>query len=185
MSEPAAPPAAPAAPTQGTPAPPEQKTFPVEYVRELREENAAQRVARNAAETKAQAAEESKAIAITEAEKKVADATKLADDRIIRAELKASALKAGMIDLDGLKMADLSKVKLDANGEIEGADALMVDLKKAKPFLFGSGTTTSSTTAPPKPGDGKPRQATDLSDDEYKKARADIRAGRLPVAVGI
>ena len=166
-------------------APTEQKTFPVEYVRELREENASQRVARQAAETKAQAAEESKALVITESEKKVSDANKSAEERIIRAELKASALKAGMIDLDGLKLADLSKVKLDANGEIEGADALMVDLKKAKPFLFGSGTTTSSTTPPPKPDDGKPKQATELSDAEYKKARADIRAGRLPAAVGL
>ena len=74
-----------------------------------------------------------------------------ADQRIIRAELKAEALKAGMVDLDGLKLADLSKVKLNDAGEVEGADALMTELKKSKPYLFGTpGTTSNTTTNAPK-----------------------------------
>ncbi|WMT77457.1 hypothetical protein [Bradyrhizobium sp. Ash2021] len=50
--------------------------------------------------------------------------------------MKAAALKAGMIDLDGLKLADMSKVTLEPNGEVTGADQLMVGLKERWPDLF-------------------------------------------------
>ena len=158
------------------------ETFSREYVSELRSENASQRVARQAAEAKAQAAEEAKTASETAANERIATATKAADERIIRAELKASAMKAGMVDLDGLKLADLTKVKLNEAGEVEGADTLMEELKKAKPYLFGTPGTTSSTTAAPKPATGAPVKATEMSKEQYDKARADIRAGRVPTA---
>ena len=41
-----------------------------------------------------------------------------------------------MIDLDGLKLIDPSQVKLGADGEVEGAPALMAHLKKAKALAF-------------------------------------------------
>jgi hypothetical protein len=50
--------------------------------------------------------------------------------------LKAAALKAGMHDLDGLKLADVSKVTLGAYGSVIGADEVVAELKAAKPFLF-------------------------------------------------
>lgn len=37
--------------------------------------------------------------------------------RLVRAELKAEAVRAGMIDLDGLKLLDISAARLTDAGE--------------------------------------------------------------------
>lgn len=75
-----------------------------------------------------------------------------------------------MIDLDGLKLIDPSKVKLGADGEVEGAPALMAHLKKAKPWLFGS-PSLSSTSMPPPVQASRQRMATEMTDAEYRAAR--------------
>jgi colicin import membrane protein len=71
------------------------------------------------------------------------------------AKLREAASKAGLRDLDGLKMLDLDGVSLDDKGELVGADALFKAAKKAKPYLFadaggGGGGTPGN---PPRPGD--------------------------------
>ncbi len=139
---PPATPAAPAAPI----APKDPETFSREYVTELRSENKSWRQKHTDALKKAEEAEIAGKKAQEEAAAKIAEADAKAQQRIIRAELKAAALKAGMIDLDGLKLADLSALKLNDAGEVEGADALMESLKKSKPYLFGTPGTTSNPT---------------------------------------
>ena len=47
--------------------------------------------------------------------------------RLVHAELKSEALRAGMIDLDGLKLVDIAQVELDHTGEVKGAATLMRD----------------------------------------------------------
>jgi hypothetical protein len=91
--------------------------------------------------------------------------------RLIRAELKTEAVRAGMIDLDGLKLVDLSAVKLNARGEIDGSTELIMDMKREKPWLFGVSSSSSASNPPPVQ---PPRQklATEMSDDEYRVARA-------------
>ncbi len=93
--------------------------------------------------------------------------------RLIRAELKTEAVRAGMIDLDGLKLVELSAVKLSAHGEIEGGAELMADMKRTKPWLFGVPSSSSPTNPPPAQA---PRQklATEMTDDEYRAARATL-----------
>ena len=90
------------------------QTFSREYVTELRQENASQRVARQDAERRATEAENNLKKLDDESKVKITaaqtEAQTAANDRIIRAELKAEAIKAGMVDLDGLKLADLSKI---------------------------------------------------------------------------
>lgn len=119
------------------------EVFSREYVEELRRENASYR-------TRAQGAKAEAEAKLAEAEAQSAAAAKAAGERILRAELKAEALKAGMVDLDGLKLADLSQVRLAESGEVEGADALVAALKEAKPWLFGPLSTTNPEKAPPK-----------------------------------
>jgi len=160
------------APPSPTPRPPEPETFSKDYVRELREESKGYRLKLSETEAQKKAAEEKASTAETAAQAKIAEAAKAADQRIIRAELKAVAVKAGMVDLDGLKLADLSTVKLNEAGEVEGADALMESLKKAKPYLFGA-ASTSGTSKVPAPGDPKAKKATDMTPEEYKAAKAD------------
>ena len=158
------------------PAPnPASETFSKEYVAELRRENSTYRQRAIEHETKSKATEEALAKAQAEADAKadakIAEISTAAEQRIIRAELKAAAKEAGMVDLDGLKMADLSGVKLNKDGEIEGVDELMKGLKESKPYLFGT-PNTSSTAKPP---DGKPpvpKKATEMSKEEYAKAKA-------------
>jgi hypothetical protein len=93
--------------------------------------------------------------------------------RLIRAELKAEAVRHGMVDLDGLKLVDPSAVTLDDNGEVRGASTLMRELKRAKPWLFG-GASTSSVAAAPPAQQPKPRMAREMSHEEWQAARAEL-----------
>ena len=139
-----------------------------DHVRDLRRENQSLRErtkAEDEIERRAKDAEKKSA----DLEGRVTETEKRANERIIRAELKASALKAGMVDLDGLKLADLSTVKLNEAGEVEGADELMKALKEAKPYLFATTQSTSNTSkAPPKKDDSKPKTAKDMTPEEWK-----------------
>lgn len=165
MSEtPPAPPAAP--PPTSVPSVPPAETFSREYVTELRNEAKGYRLGRDEAARKAEEAARALEAAKAETEQRIAAAQAAADQRIIRAELKAEAVKAGMIDLDGLKLADLSKVKLSESGDVEGADALITALKEAKPYLFAHQGTTSSTHTPPKPGD-QGKKVSEMTAEEY------------------
>jgi hypothetical protein len=93
------------------------------------------------------------------------------ESRLVRAELKAEAIRAGMVDLDGLKLLDLSHLKLSKSGELENASTVMSRFRQAKPWLFGSSSSSSPSTAPPAQ---PPRNklATEMTDVEYRAARA-------------
>ncbi len=155
----------------------EPETFSKDYVRELRHESAGYRTKAQEAEKKAQEAADLATRATKEADDKIAAATATANERIVRAELKAAAIKAGMVDLDGLKLADLSKVKLNDAGEVEGADALMEEMKKAKPYLFSTGTTTTSTDPKPKPKGDEKVDVSKMTAAEYKEHKKAILKG--------
>jgi len=93
--------------------------------------------------------------------------------RIVHAELKAEALRAGMVDLDGLKLLDLEKVELDAGGSIKAAGQLMRDLRRAKPWLFG-GESSSSAAAAPATQPTKAKFATEMAEPEWRAAREEL-----------
>ena len=96
---------------------------------------------------------------------------------LLRAGLRAEATRAGMIDMDGLKLVDSSEVTLDDNGELVGATTLMASLRRSKPWLFGlagpSHSTSSAAVAPPAQAP-RPRRATDMTHDEWQAARAEL-----------
>ena len=151
------------------------ETFSREYVKELREENKNWRLKAQQTEKERDEHKTAAEKAAAEAADKVKAAHTAADERILRSELKAAALKAGMIDLDGLKLADLTKVKLNEDGTVEGADALFEDMKKAKPYLFGKQESSSSTNSTPPRKPGEPKKATEMTDEEYAAARKQIK----------
>jgi hypothetical protein len=144
---------------------------PTEYERQLRRESAKHRTEAKAARD---ALETFKTESQTRADEIRNSVTAEANQRVIRAELKAAALKAGMVDLDGLKLLDLSTVKMNDKGEIDGADALMAKAKETKPYLFGSTTNTSSTTVPPNPDKGEVKLARDMTPEERAAAKAKL-----------
>jgi len=100
------------------------------------------------------------------------------DARLIRAELKAEAMRAGMVDLDGLKLIDLSTATLNAQDEVDGGAALMARLKREKPWLFG-GLSSSSTAALPPAAPPRQKLATEMTDAEYRSARAELLKRRF------
>lgn len=110
-------------------------------------------------------------------ERQLTDVQQLAEARLIKAELKAEALRAGMVDLDGLKLIDTTQVKLTADGEVEGAYDLMLQVKKAKPWLFG-GASSSSASTPPPARPPRQRLATEMTDTEYRAAREALLRNR-------
>lgn len=107
------------------------------------------------------------------AERTLTDAVQAAEQRLIRAELKAEGLRAGMVDLDGIKLVDTNALTLNEHGEVAGAPLLMANLKRAKPWLFG-GHSTSTGAKPPNAQPPQQRLATEMSDAEWRAARADL-----------
>jgi hypothetical protein len=104
-------------------------------------------------------------------ELRLTEADREAKSRLIRAELKLEAVRAGMVDLDGLKLLDLKDIKFTAEGDLENAAQLIAQLRRAKSWLFGGTSSSSPSTAPPA---HPPRQklATEMTNDEYRAARA-------------
>lgn len=151
---------------------PEPENFSREYVKELREESARYRTRAQDAEAKIKEAEQRAALAaqaLVEAEAKV----RAGDERLLLAELRGAALRAGMVDLDGLKLADLSTVTLSEAGEVEGAEALLHALKSATPYLFRAVSTCSTQPPPPRE---KPQQksATEMSGAEWAAKKREL-----------
>jgi hypothetical protein len=93
--------------------------------------------------------------------------------RLVVANLRTEAVRAGMIDLDGLKLIDLSAVRLSNDDKIIGGRKLMDDLRRNKPWLF---TVTSSSSAATAPTSQPARQKTalEMTDEEYAAARTAV-----------
>jgi hypothetical protein len=106
-------------------------------------------------------------------ERELVQVKQQAESGIVKAHLQAEAARAGMIDLDGLKMLDLSRVTVSEDGDVQGATALMEKVRKEKPWLFGKSSTSAPGGAPPSQ---PPRQklATEMTDAEYQTAREAI-----------
>ncbi len=104
-------------------------------------------------------------------ERELAHVRQTAEKRIIWADLTVEAVKAGMVDLDGLKLLDVADLRLNDDGHVAGASTLMTHLRRTKPWLFGGPSSSNPIRPPPAP---QPRQklASEMSDDEYRAARA-------------
>jgi len=92
--------------------------------------------------------------------------------RLVQAELKAEAIRAGMVDLDGLKLLDLAEVKLTETGEVAEAAQVLAKLKRAKPWLFGGAMSSSAAANAPRPEPPRTRHANELSHEEWRAAKA-------------
>jgi len=108
-----------------------------------------------------------------EADQTIAAARSAAEQRVIRAELKAVAVKSGIVDLDGLRLIDLSAVKLDETGEVQGAETLIDDLRARKPWLFGAMSSSSTAKAPSEQAPSA-KLARNMSREEWQAARAHL-----------
>ncbi len=106
-------------------------------------------------------------------ERLLGEVRKQAESRLIRSELKAEAIRAGIVDLDGIKLLDESAVTLSPTGDVENAPVLIAKLRKDKPWLF-TGLSSSSSAVPPPAQPPRQKRATEMTDSEYRAARADL-----------
>ncbi len=107
-------------------------------------------------------------------ERQLAEVQRQTESRIVRAELKAEAIRAGIVDPDGLKLLDISAIKLNRDGEVDSAGTLIADFKRAKPWLFGNPppvSTSSLAVAPPAQPPSQ-KSAKDMTEEEWRAARA-------------
>jgi hypothetical protein len=101
------------------------------------------------------------------------ESRRLNEKRVVLAELKVEALHANMIDLDGLQFIDMSQVRLSENGVVVDGAELIGRLKRAKPWLFATPSSSSIAKVPPS-GPSRQKLAKDMSDEEYRIARANV-----------
>lgn len=94
--------------------------------------------------------------------------------RLLQAELRTEAVRAGMVDLDGVRLIDPAVVKLTEDGALAGGAALMGRLRQDKPWLFGRGGSSSSGAAAPVAAPAAPRSAMDMGVEEWRAARAEL-----------
>lgn len=98
---------------------------------------------------------------------------RLNEKRVVLAELKVEAMRANMIDLDGLQFLDMNQVRLNEDGSVDDGAELIARLKRTKPWLFATPSSSSIARVPPS-APTRQKLAKDMSDDEYRIARANI-----------
>lgn len=91
--------------------------------------------------------------------------------RLIVANLRTEAVRAGMVDLDGLKLINLSGAELGPDDKVVEGLQIMEDLRRNKPWLFGT-TSSSSVAAAPASQPVRHKTALEMTDEEYSAARA-------------
>lgn len=101
------------------------------------------------------------------------EATEESKNRLMQSQLRAAAVQAGMVDLDGLKLVDMSRAKPNEYGELENVADLMIEVKREKPWLFG-GHSSSSRANPPPAQPARAKSASEMTHDEYRAARAEL-----------
>ena len=111
-------------------------------------------------------------------ERRLAETEQEARLRLIRSELKVEAVRAGIIDLDGLKLLNIDDAEVSVDGELTNAAQLVTRLRRAKPWLFAI-SSSSSQSSPPPTQPPRTKLATEMSDEEYRAARAELLKHRL------
>ena len=94
--------------------------------------------------------------------------------KLVQAELRTAAARAGMIDLDGVKLVDATSLSVNDAGELSEAQDIMARLRHDKPWLFGRGSSSSSATLAPRATPPKPKTAMEMSIEEWRVARAEL-----------
>jgi hypothetical protein len=105
-------------------------------------------------------------------ERKLLEVEAEAATRIRLTELKSEAMRAGIVDIDGLKLLDPSISSASAGG-LQDAAQIIARLKSDKPWLFGP-ANSSSTSVAPKAAPVERKLATEMSFDEWRAARAEL-----------
>lgn len=133
-------------------------------------------------------------IAQTERESATASAARERDDaiaairedarsRVLQAELKTHAIRSGIVDLDGLRLADVGALSINEAGEVQGAEEVIATLRDRKPYLFASDRsgvatgTTAQLQQRPSPAQPSTVDARHLSREAWHAERDRLLSG--------
>ena len=105
-------------------------------------------------------------------ERQLQEAESQAAARLRDFELKTEAVRAGIIDLDGLRLIDSKQVSIKGD-EPDSAAAIIGKLRRDKPWLFGT-SSSSSVAAPPTAAATKRKLATEMTVEEWRTARSEL-----------
>ena len=117
------------------------------------------------------------AAAVRDRDEAVAAAREEAHSRVLQAELKTHAIRSGIVDLDGLRLADTGALSFDENGGVQGVEEVIESLRQRKPYLFAAeaGAAPTVTTAqlqrPPAPAQPTNVDARSLSRAAWQAER--------------
>ena len=92
--------------------------------------------------------------------------------RLRQSELRSEAARAGIVDLDGLRLLDPT-VLSGRDSESFDPTAVIDALRRDKPWLIGA-ASSSSFKAAPTAAPVRRRLATEMSVDEWRAARAEL-----------
>jgi hypothetical protein len=92
------------------------------------------------------------------------------DSRLVRAELKTEAIRLGIVDLACLQFVDSTNLKLNEDGNLPEAAAVLARLKRDKPWAF-SQPNSSHPAPPPAPEPPQLKMAKDMTVQEWRAAR--------------
>lgn len=109
-------------------------------------------------------------------------ASKAFNDRLVRAEVKAGAIAAGIAHQDYVALLDTSAIKVDDKGDVVVPPTFWADAKAAKAHFFtktgAEAGKTTNPTIPPSPADpGAKRHVSQLSKEEMAVAQDRIKRG--------
>lgn len=97
-----------------------------------------------------------------------AERDKKANERVIRAEIKAALKAANVADEEtGLKMIDASGISVNEAGDVVGVQEAITKLKTDKAFLFSNGSTTDTSSKAPTPKPVEVKAVKDMNKQEY------------------
>ena len=118
---------------------------------------------------------EDKPLDVISSEAHVAELAQVAALRgkLVQAELRTAAARAGMIDLDGVKLVDTAGLAVNEAGELLGGSEIMGKLRQEKPWLFGRSSSSSPAVAP-RASPPKAKTAMEMSVEEWRVARAEL-----------
>ena len=104
------------------------------------------------------------------------EAAARARETAIRAAIRAAAADAGAHAADDIpSLIARAAIKLNDDGGVDGIADALKKLREGKPWLFKEQTTSGTAPRPQPPNGAQRRSAKNMTDAEYRAARAEIR----------
>ena len=130
------------------------------------------------------AREEAVAEAQRKLDERIVEMEERARSRVLKAEVRSAAQRAGVADFDDLYAVMnatnvLKKIEFDTDGNVVNVGDVIAEMKTAKPHLFAGVSTSSTTTAPQSRQHVEDKPVLKMSKEDYEKAKQRLFTGGM------